>query len=204
MRIPGDEISSWRPDDLAETVWEALVLRLWHATSIQGLRAILNDGCIRVVEENMGARYRVASLMFARGCVILFDFGPTAGPAWLLQAQYRNWGGWLSGHYDDRAMFWLELDRELTADRVIPAGEVRRIAKANPTEQGIPGVEAGHFGPVPLTSLRGALIFCAGQEFEHHRTVDAKRLARAEELGNLHWRPNPYIERLRNRRRPAD
>ena len=204
MRIPGDEISSWRPDDLAETVWEALVLRLWHATSIQGLRAILNDGCIRVVEENMGARYRVASLMFARGCVILFDFGPTAGPAWLLQAQYRNWGGWLSGHYDDRALFWLELDRELTADRVIPAGEVRRIAKANPTEQGIPGVEAGHFGPVPLTSLRGALIFCAGQEFEHHRTVDAKRLARAEELGNLHWRPNPYIERLRNRRRPAD
>ena len=169
MRIPGDDISSWRPDDLAEAVWEALVHHLWHATSIQGLRAILKDGCIRVVEENVGAKYRVAPLMLARGCVSLFDFGPTAGPAWLLQAQYRNWGGWLFGHYDDRAMIWLELDRELTADRVIPAGEVRRI----------------------LTSLCGALIFYAGEEFEHHRTVDANLLARAEGLGNLHWRPNP-------------
>ena len=146
----------------------------------------------------------VAPLMLARGCVSLFDFGPTVGPAWLLQAQYRNWGGWLSGHYDDKAMIWLELDRGLTADRVIPAGEVRRIAKANPTEQVIPGVEAGHCGPVPLTSLRGALLFYAREKFEHHRTVDAKLFARAEELGNLHWRPNPYIERLRNRRRPED
>ena len=97
MRTPGDDISSRRPDDLAEAVWEALVHRLWHATSIQGLRAILNDGYIRVVEENVGAKYRVAPLMLARGCVSLFDFGPTAGPAWLLQAQYRNWGGWHSG-----------------------------------------------------------------------------------------------------------
>ena len=204
MRTLGDDISSWRPDDLTEAVWEALVHRLWHATSIQGLRAILNDGYIRVVEENVGAKYRIAPLMLARGCVSLFDFGPTVGPAWLLQAQYRNWGGWLSGHYDDKAMIWLELDRGLTADRVIPAREVRRIAKANPTEQVIPGVEAGHCGPVPLTSLRGALLFYAREKFEHHRTVDAKLFARAEELGNLHWRPNPYIERLRNRRRPED
>ena len=200
MQVPNRDIASWRPDELAEPVWDALMHRLWHATSIQGLRAILNEGCIRVVEENVGTKYRVASLMHARGCVSLFDFGPTAGPACLLQAQYRNWGGWLSGEYDDKAMIWLELDRDLAAGNVIPAGEVRQIAKANPCKQVIPGVEAGHRGPVPLSSLRSALIFYSREEFERHATVDAKTLARAEELGDLHWTPHPYIEILRNAR----
>ena len=121
MQVSKNDIACWRPDDLAEAVWDALVHRLWHATSIAGLRAILSDGCIRVVEENVGTKYRVAPLMLARGWVSLFDFGPTAGPAWLLRAQYRNWAGWLSGEYDDKAMIWLELDRDLTADKVIPA-----------------------------------------------------------------------------------
>ena len=97
MQVSKNDIACWRPDDLAEAVWDALVHRLWHATSIAGLRAILSDGCIRVVEENVGTKYRVAPLMLARGWVSLFDFGPTAGPAWLLRAQYRNWAGWLSG-----------------------------------------------------------------------------------------------------------
>ena len=107
MRPPNDGIAAWRPDGLAESVWDTLVHRLWHATSIEGLRAILNDGSIRAVQENAGAKYRVAPLMLARGCVSLFDFGSTAGPAWLLQEQYRNWGRWLSGEYEDRAMIWL-------------------------------------------------------------------------------------------------
>ena len=157
---------------------------LWHATSIEGLSAILNDGCIRAVEENVGTKYRVAPLMLARRWVSLFDFGPTAGPAWLLQEQYRNWGGWLSGEYEDKAMIWLEFDRELTADKVIPAGEVRKIAQANRSEKVIPGVEAGHRGSVPLAALRGALIFYSREGFEHHATVDANTLARAEELGD--------------------
>ena len=142
MKVSKDDIACWRPNDLAKAVWDVLVHRLWHATSIVGLRAILEDGCIRAVEENVGTKYRVAPLMLARGCVSLFDFGPTAGPAWLLQAQYRNWGGWLSGQYEDKAMIWLELDRDLTADAVIPAGKVRKIAAANPGENVIPGIEA--------------------------------------------------------------
>ena len=45
MQPPIDTIAAWRPDGLAEAVWDALVHRLWHATTIQGLRSILNDGC---------------------------------------------------------------------------------------------------------------------------------------------------------------
>ena len=200
MQGPKDDIASWRPDGLAEAVWDALVHRLWHATSIAGLGAILNDGCIRAVEENVGTKYRVAPLMLARGWVSLFDFGPTAGPAWLLQTQYENWGGWLSGQSEDKAMIWLELDRDLSVESVIPACEVRKIAEANPGENIIPGVEAGHRGPVALAALRGALIFYSREGFEHHAAVDAKTLARAEELGDLHWKPNPLIEAILNSR----
>ena len=195
-----DDIAFWRPDGLAEAVWDALVHRLWHATSIAGLRAILKDGCIRAVEENVGSKYRVAPLVLARGWVSLFDFGPTAGPAWLLQTQYENWGGWLSGEYEDKAMIWLELDRDLTADKVIPAGEVRKIAEASRGQNVIPGIEAGHRGPVPLAALRGALIFYSREGVEHHAAVDANTLARAEKLGDLHWKPDPLIEAIRNAR----
>lgn len=38
-------------------------------------------------------------------------------------------------------MIWLELDRDLTANAVIPAGKVREIAAANRREQVIPGIE---------------------------------------------------------------
>ena len=200
MQVSMDDIACWRPDDLAEAVWDTLVHRLWHATSIAGLRAILDDGFIRVVEENVGTKYRVAPLMLARGWVSLFDFGPTAGPAWLLRAQYRNWAGWLSGEYEDKAMIWLELDRDLTADKVIPAGKVRELARSNRGQNVIPGVEAGHRGSVPLAVLRGALIFYSCEGFEDHAAVDADTLARAEELGDLHWKPEPLIEAIRNAR----
>ena len=131
----------------------------------------------------------------------LFDFGPTAGPEWLLRAQYGKWGGWLSGEYEEKAMIWLELDPHLTADNVIPAGKVREIAKANPTEKVIPGIEAGHRGPVPLSALKSALIFYSRERFEQHAAVDANTLARAAERGDLHWKPDPYIEAMRNARR---
>ena len=200
MKVSKDGIACWRPEDLAEAVWDALVHRLWHATSIAGLRAILDDGCIRAVEENVGTKYRVAPLMLARGWVSLFDFGPTAGPACLLQKQYRNWSDWLCGRYEDKAMIWLELDRKLTAEAVIPAGEVRKIAAANCGEKVIPGIEAGHRGPVPLAALRGALIFYSREGFEHRAAVDANTLARAEELGDLHWKTDPLIEAILNGR----
>ena len=200
MQPPNDNIASWRPDDLSEDVWEALVHRLWHATTISGLRSILNEGYIRVVEENVGTKYLVAPLVLARGWVSLFDFGPTAGPEWLLRAQYGNWSGWLYGDYEDKAMIWLELDQHLTADNVVPAGRVREIAVANPTENVIPGVEAGHRGPVPLAALKSALVFYSRERFEHHVAVDANTLARAVELGDRHWKPDPCIEAIRNAR----
>ena len=90
--------------------------------------------------------------------------------------------------------WWLELEA---------AGSVAATAaqKANPTEKVIPGVEAGYRGPVPLAALRSALIFYSREGFEYHATIDANTLARAEELGDLHWKSDPYIETIRNARR---
>ena len=139
--------------------------------------------------------------MLAQGWVSLFDFGPTAGPTWLLRAQYRNWGCWLSGQYEDKAMIWLELDRDLTAHAVIPAGEVRKMAEDNRGANDIPSVEAGHRGPVPIAALGGALIFYSRDGFEHHAAVDANTLSRAEELGDQYRRPDPLVEAIRNARK---
>ena len=191
---------SWCPDELNIKIWEVLVHRLWHATTIEGLRGILRDCCIRVIKENVGGKYRVAPLMFEQGCVSLFDFGPTAGPAWLLKYQYRNWGSCLWGDEGDKAMIWLELDRERTVKNIIPADEAKNISEANSSKQFIPGVEAGHRGPVPLTSLRGALIFYSGSKFKYHQTVDCKTLKRAEELRGKFVTRDPVIEILRNGR----
>ena len=51
-----------------------------------------------------------------------------------------------------------------------------------------------------LAALRSALIFYSREGFEHHAAIDANTLARVEELGDLHWKPNPLIEAIRNAR----
>ena len=193
------EIHSWCPEEMSVMVWNALVMRLWHATTIYGLRSILSDGHIRI----LGDRYTRPPLVHSMGCVSLFDFGPTAGPCWLFREQYRNWGQWLTGEYRDKAMIWLELDQCLTVDQVIPAGEVRELAKQQPDKTVIPGVEAGHRGPVPLSSIKGALIFCSREHFERHEEVNKALLARAVELGKEHWRPDAMIEALLSGRKRA-
>ena len=108
-----------------------------------------------------------------------------------------------TGEYRDKAMIWLELDQCLTVDQVIPAGEVRELAKQQPDKTVIPGVEAGHRGPVPLSSIKGALIFCSREHFERHEEVNKALLARAVELGKEHWRPDAMIEALLSGRKRA-
>ena len=93
-------------------------------------------------------------------------------------------------------MIWLELDRDLTAANVIPAGKVRELHQAQPSAQVIPGVEAGHRGTVPLASISGALIFYAQDRFERYDTLNVDLLRRAKQLGERHWAASPLVERL--------
>ncbi len=137
------------PDDLPDSLWEAINGRLWHATSTEGLKGILEAGKIRI-----GNRYKNA-LCRHLGCVSLFDFGPTAKH---YEGQFNNWWGWFGHQQDSTMAVWLEIDRVATANKVYDAGEIHRISKDNLKKQLIPGVEAGHKGPIPLDVLKSALL----------------------------------------------
>ena len=152
-------------DELPDSLWEAINQRLWHATSTEGLKGILKAGEIRI-----GNRYK-NSLCRHLDCVSLFDFGPTAKD---FDGQFPNWWGWFGHQQKSRVAVWLEIDRDATADKVNDAGIMHGIWKENLNKQFIPGVEAGHKGPIPLSLLKGALLIfrCNLKKFERFGIVD--------------------------------
>ena len=139
---------------LHEPLWRALDGCLWHATGPAGLDGILRDGEIAIT----GDRYP-SSLRRSLGCVALFDFGPTAVDT---GGQFEHWRGWFGHQQGARVAIWLELDRAATAANLIEAGDFLALWNdGNRRKQCIPGVEAGHRGPIRLEFLTGALLIDA-------------------------------------------
>ena len=131
-------------------LWDVLDQRLWHATGLDGLRGIVTSGQIAIA----GGRYK-NSLCRYLNCVSLFDFGPSAVDDW---GQSNNWFGWFGHQQDSRVAIWLDVDREAVADDLYDAGELHGISKEHVSKRFIPGVEAGHKGPITLWALKGALL----------------------------------------------
>lgn len=172
---------------LPEPLWQVLDGRLWHATGPDGLRGILADEEIRIT----GQRYE-NSLCRKLGCVALFDFGLTAVDRW---NHFTKWGGWLGHQQNARVAIWLEIDRRVAAECVIDAGKMRRKWKKNLSMQCIPGVEAGHEGPVPLGSIGEVVLIdreCHAR-FECQGGVDEKLLQELDEFEqSLPSAPEPH------------
>ena len=146
---------------LPNMLWEALDQRLWHATGLDGLQGIVTSGEIAIA----GARYK-NSLCRYLNCVSLFDFGPSAVNDW---GQFNNWSAWFGHEQNSRVAIWLEVDREAVADDLYDAGELHQIWKEHLSKRFIPGVEAGHKGPIRLCALKGALLV------DRHNKVNFKR-----------------------------
>ena len=134
---------------LPERLWKILDGRLWHATAPDGLKGILADSNIRIVGDRYGN-----SFCRHLGCVALLDFGPTAVNDW---GQFKNWSGWFGYQQQARVAVWLEIDRCVASENVIDAGALHRKWKDNRSKRIIPGVEAGHRGPVPV-NLNPAVV----------------------------------------------
>ena len=136
--------------DLPDSLWAELNHRLWHATSTEGLKNIVET------EKIMIGNHYENSLCRHLGCVSIFDFGPTAEDC----DQYYNWIPWFGHEQKSRVAVWLEIDRDATADKVNNAETTRTIWHDNKLykKRLIPGVEAGHKGVIPLTVLKGALL----------------------------------------------
>ena len=135
---------------LPDTLWEALDQRLWHATGKKALFRIVADAHIKIV----GDRYKQSLCRYLE-CVSLFDFGPSAADDC---DQFRHWSGWFGHQQGSRLSIWLEIDRDAVADNIYDAAEMRELFKENLSKTFIPGVEAGHRGPLPIDRLHGALV----------------------------------------------
>lgn len=148
---------------LPEALWSELDGRLWHATDRYGLRGIVERGRILA---NVDHGY-VGSFCRHQGGVSLFDFGPVSED---VPNQFTNWCGWLGHQQKARVAVWLEIDRVAVRENLLDAGEARarwndlvdqRVADGGRHEPGvtfIPGVEACHSGPIPMTALSGVLL----------------------------------------------
>ena len=135
---------------LPDPLWEVLDQRLWDATSANALRGIVSDGEVWIT----GNRYENSLCRHLKG-VSLFDFGPTAVDDW---SQFDNWRGWFGSQQDARVPIWLEIDRRATLNRVYDAGTLHGMWKERRSKMFIPGVEACHLGPIPVSVLKGALL----------------------------------------------
>ena len=172
---------------LPEHLWAVLDGRLWHATGPDGLKGILADGEIRIVGDRYGN-----SFCRQLGYVALLDFGPAAVDDW---GQFKNWSGWFGDQQQARVAVWLEIDRRAAAENVIDAGALHRKWKDNRSKQVIPGVEAGHRGPVPVGCI-GAMLLIDRYErstFELLVGVDEGPLRRLEDFErSLPPAPDPH------------
>ena len=174
---------------LPEPLWRALDRRLWHATSPDRLEDILRDGEVAIT----GDRYR-NSLCRSLDCVALFDFGPTAVDT---GDQFRNWSGWFGHQQNSRVAIWLEIGRLATSANLIEAGEMRAIwHDGNLCKQYIPGVEAGHRGPIRLGFLTGALLIDAQDRsrFRYQEGVEEALLAEVDRFENTLPTANGALE----------
>lgn len=180
---------------LPDELWATLCGRLWHATGLQGLKAILADGQI----TTQGDRYRIPPLCHSLGCVSLFDFGPSFEHT---GEQFRHWRGWFGGNQHSPVAIWLEINRCVAKEKILDAGTIRRKFSENPSRLVIPGVEAGHQGPISTASLKGALLICRDELeiFEEHLVVDEELVKKAKTFEVSHcWSrcQDPSQEELR-------
>lgn len=144
--------------------WAVLDGKLWHATSVDGLRGIQRDGFIIP-----GNRYR-GSFVSARGWVSLFDFGPSARDEW---NQWKNWAQWFGAVHDAERSAWLEVDRKAGENAIVEAEALRvlwrqevdrrvEIGTCGPWQGTIiPGVEGAYQGSLPTALVMRAVVMGA-------------------------------------------
>lgn len=161
---------------LPESLWEILDGRLWHATGPEGLEGILNDGEIRIT----GTRYQGSLCRFLE-CIALFDFGPAAVDDC---DQFHNWSSWFGHQQNSRIAVWLEIDRCAAAARVKDARELHLIWQDHKSKTFIPGVEAGHEGPVSMGVIGKVLLIDRYDKsaFALHDEIDESLLPQQDEF----------------------
>lgn len=151
---------------LPDALWSQIDGRLWHATDRAGLEGIVAR---REIKAGFGKRY-TNSFCRNQGSVCLFDFGPQSED---VTGQFANWSGWFGHQQNSRVAIWLEIDRDMVQGCLQDASEARQAWKTAMNQKFIPGVEACHHGPIPISAVTGVLL------------IDQHNLSLIRLLGNI-------------------
>ena len=162
--LPGglmDNYGTNRKHDVPDALWDVLSGHRWHATSLDGLRGIVDSGAIEIRPGYNG-------LCKSLGAVSLFDFGPTAtdiesGGHW------TNWCGpqqaasaRAAGVPQKEVGVWLRVRDDYADDRLIDASAMRKIWTEKEDKPNIiPGVEGGHLGPIAVAEFDQIVVIRA-------------------------------------------
>ena len=146
-----DNSGTNREHDVPDALWGVLPGHRWHATSLDGLRSIVDSGAIEIRPGYNG-------LCKSLGAVSLFDFGPTA-------VDIKSLGPWMEwcgpqqaashravGVPQKRVGVWLRVRDGYADEQLIDAASMREIWMENKRNV-IPGVEGGHLGPLAVAEL---------------------------------------------------
>ena len=148
-----DNYGTNREHDVPDALWAVLSGHRWHATSLDGLRGIVDSGAIEIRPGYNG-------LCKSLGAVSLFDFGSTAEDIKSL-GHWTQWCGsqqatsnWAVGVAQKKVGVWLRVWDDYADDRLIDAGALRKIWMETKDKPNIiPGVEGGHLGPIAVAEL---------------------------------------------------
>ena len=154
-----DNSGTNRQYDVPGALWAVLSGHRWHATSLDGLRGIVDSGAIEIRPGYNG-------LCKALGAVSLFDFGPTA-------VDIKSGGHWtqwcgceqassarLAGVPQKRVSVWLRVRDDYADDRLINAAALSKIWMEKKRNV-IPGVEGGHRGPLAVAEIDQTVVIAA-------------------------------------------
>jgi len=156
-----DNSGTNREHDVPDALWAVLSGHRWHATSLDGLRGIVDSGAIEIRPGYNG-------LCKSLDAVNLFDFGPTAVDIKSL----GHWTEWCGSQQavSDRAVgvpqkrvgVWLRVRDGYADDRLIDAATLRKIWMENEKKLNvIPGVEGGHRGLLAVAELDQIVVIGA-------------------------------------------
>ena len=140
-----------------DALWAALVWHRWHATAVDGLRGIVEDGIIKA-----GSHYD--SVCGSLGAVSIFDFGSRAKDCRLLE----HWSRWCGryqaeqvslGSYSGKAAgVWLRVRDAYAGSGMIDPETLWECSKSQWFLKIMRGVEGAHMGVLPMSEIDQVVV----------------------------------------------
>jgi len=139
-----------------EEVLAELVSGVWHTTSQDRFRSILQCGAI-LPEPDIPENERWGGFPYVRsiGGVSLFDFREFDAASYSEKYPSSSWGTFIPCLESWDSAVWIEIDDELLGRAFLSGSDLLKRWKAEKSSRRImPLIEAAHIGPLPTVAFK--------------------------------------------------